>query len=391
MKSYVENGKVVIGLPERIDTNNSQDIKQKLENILKENEGVTPLFDAKKLEYISSAGLRVFMGICKKYKEKLKMVDVSADVCDILKTTGLDQLLEIEKRLREVSAEGCEVIGEGGNGIVYRLDSETILKVYYGDRNSPEKIRKNQQTTKDVFIHGIPTNIAFDMVKVGDSYGVVYEMIDAKTLVEEINAHPDKLEEYAHMIVDTLKQLHSTEFEPGDLPDAKEGSRKDVQATVDAGYYTKEEADKLYELIDKIPDRNTFIHQDFHPGNIMLQNGEVILIDVEDAGIGHPIFDLAAMYLVYVSAAKSGWSKKHQGLGGKEFLKIWDIIIRTYFNTNDKKEVDEINRIINGYSRIKYLRSIATSPRVPDILRSPIIKSTKKKLFKQIDTLHAIP
>ena len=34
------------------------------------------------------------------------------------------------KPMREVSVEGCELLGKGGNGAVYRLDEETIVKVY---------------------------------------------------------------------------------------------------------------------------------------------------------------------------------------------------------------------------------------------------------------------
>ena len=32
--------------------------------------------------------------------------------------------------IREISVEGCEVIGKGGQGTIYRLDEETIVKLY---------------------------------------------------------------------------------------------------------------------------------------------------------------------------------------------------------------------------------------------------------------------
>ena len=32
-----------------------------------------------------------------------------------------------EKPMREISVEGCELLGKGGNGAVYRLDDETIV------------------------------------------------------------------------------------------------------------------------------------------------------------------------------------------------------------------------------------------------------------------------
>ena len=49
-----------------------------------------------------------------------------------------------EKPMREISVEGCEVLGKGGNGAVYRLDDETIVKVYFSRRNPLEKINQNR-------------------------------------------------------------------------------------------------------------------------------------------------------------------------------------------------------------------------------------------------------
>lgn len=296
-----------------------------------------------------------------------------------------------EKEMREVSVEGCELLGKGGNGAVYRLDDETIVKVYFGERNSIEKIKRNREITRNAFVQGVPTMIAFDMVRVGENYGVVYEMINARSFAQEIAANPDRTDEFAHLIVDTLKELHSTEFEPGALPSSKERYRNEVRITLDKGYYKPQEAEKLFAMIDTIPERNTFIHQDFHPGNIMYQNGEIMLIDVDDSGMGHPIFDLAGMYLVYVIAAKTKWKTVDMGISREQFARIWDIVIKEYFGTTSPSEIAEINRIIEGFSMVNMIKGVATSPSVPNFLRRPVIYFTKKKLMKMVDTLHAIP
>lgn len=298
---------------------------------------------------------------------------------------------ELNKKMREISVEGCELLGKGGNGAVYRLDDETIVKVYFGERNSLEKIRQNRETTRNAFVQGVPTMIAFDMVRVGEDYGVVYELINARSFGQEIASNPDKTDEYANMIADMLIKLHNTEFRKDSLPDSRDRSKKDILDTVNAGFYKPDEAERLYKLIDAIPYRNTFIHQDFHPGNLMLQNGEIMLIDVDDSGLGHPILDLAAMYLVYVTAAKASWKTTELGITKKQYARIWDIIVRKYFNTNSPDEIAEINRIINGYSMIKFIRGVATSPSVPNILRKPIVNRSKKKLLSIVDTLHPIP
>lgn len=296
-----------------------------------------------------------------------------------------------EKPMREISVEGCELLGKGGNGAVYRLDDETIVKVYFSTRASREKIDRNREITKKAFVNGIPTMIAFDMVKVGDDYGVVYEMINAKSLGQEIVEHPERIDDLAQLIADTLKKLHSTEFEYGTLPSSKERFRNEVQLTAQAGFYKPNEVERLNRLIDEIPERNTFIHQDFHPGNLMLQNDEIVLIDVDDSGLGHPILDLAAMYLVYVSAAKTQWKTTQMGLTKKQFARIWEVILKRYFGTTSSSEIAEIDRIIGGYQYVSLIKGVATSPSVPNFLRKPVVASTKRKLFKVIDTLHPIP
>ena len=229
------------------------------------------------------------------------------------------------KPLREISVEGCKILGEGGNGAVYRLDDETIVKVYFSERHSPERIKKNRETTKKAFVHGIPTMIAFDMVRVGENYGVVYENINAKSLSQEICEHPEKIDEYANMIVDTLIKMHHTEFEKGTLQDSRERLRNDVIATREAGVYNDKEYERVMKLVDEIPVRNTFIHQDFHPGNLMLQDGEIVLIDTDDSGLGHPLLDLLAMYMVYVTAAKRNFKLTSMGLTKEQFARLWDI------------------------------------------------------------------
>ena len=296
-----------------------------------------------------------------------------------------------ERAMREISVEGCQVLGKGGNGAVYRLDDETIVKVYFSNRHSPERINRSRETTKRAFVNGIPTMIAFDMVKVGENYGVVYEMINAKPLGQEICEHPDKIDEYSNLIADTLLNIHHIEFEKGTLPDSKERLRKEVIATRDAGFYKPEEAARVMKLIDDIPDRNTFIHQDFHPGNLMLQNGEIMLIDVDDSGLGHPIIDLAAMHLVYVTAAKTSYKLTAMGLTKAQFARVWNNILKRYFHTDDENKIKEINRVIEGYAMISLIKGVATSPNVKNWIRKPVVAIYKKKFFKMIDTLYPIP
>ena len=80
----------------RLDTATSPE----LETVLKESlDGVTELiFDFEKLEYISSAGLRVLLSAHKALSEKggLKLTHVNEMVKEVFDVTGFTDILDIE-------------------------------------------------------------------------------------------------------------------------------------------------------------------------------------------------------------------------------------------------------------------------------------------------------
>ena len=115
----------VIKLTGRIDTTNAAEWEQKIFSQLGDNDET--VFDADELDYISSAGLRVLMKVIKKSGGGVKIINVSPEVYDIFDVTGFAELMTVEKRIREMSVEGCEVIGTGFYGTVYRTDPETIV------------------------------------------------------------------------------------------------------------------------------------------------------------------------------------------------------------------------------------------------------------------------
>ncbi len=78
-----------------VDATNVTEIE---ETLLKEMQGVTDMtFDLEKLEYISSAGLRVLLQMQKMMKSQGNMTirNVNEDIMEIFKVTGFVRLLHI--------------------------------------------------------------------------------------------------------------------------------------------------------------------------------------------------------------------------------------------------------------------------------------------------------
>lgn len=304
------------------------------------NEAVAPygdavwLVDAEDLTYISSAGLRILLRL-KKQNGTAKIINANSEVYEILDMTGFTEIMEIEKAYRRISVEGCEVIGQGANGKVYRLDPDTIIKVYLNPDSLPD-IQRERELARKAFVLGIPTAIPYDVVRVGDGYGSVFELLNATSFLKLIKQQPEKLDEVVGLSVDLLKKIHATEIKPGDMPDMKAvvlGWVEDLRESLPAELYNK-----LLALVQGVPARTTMLHGDYHFKNVMLQNGETLLIDMDTLCAGHPVFELASVYNAYVGFGLFDPANIENFLGitCETAKEIWHKTLILYLGTEDE-------------------------------------------------------
>ena len=96
IKKTVEGQELKIALTGRLDTTTAPE----LESVVKDSlEGITSLiFDLEKLEYISSAGLRVLLSAQKTMMKQGTMVvkNVSETIMEVFEVTGFVDILTIE-------------------------------------------------------------------------------------------------------------------------------------------------------------------------------------------------------------------------------------------------------------------------------------------------------
>ncbi|MBQ9827041.1 MAG: STAS domain-containing protein [Firmicutes bacterium] len=93
----LEDGKLAIALEGRLDTFTSPDLEKELEGVLDEAKEVS--MDLAKLEYISSAGLRVLLSIQKKMNAAegtFVVRNINDIVKEVFEVTGFDEILTIE-------------------------------------------------------------------------------------------------------------------------------------------------------------------------------------------------------------------------------------------------------------------------------------------------------
>ena len=375
-----------IALEGRIDASNAAQAEEKIFSIKNEKSGKHTVVDADNLEYISSAGLRVILKL-RKEEPKLAIINVAPDVYEVFDMTGFTDMVTVEKAYQRMSVEGCEFIAKGANGAVYRYDNETILKTYFAKDALPE-IKQERENARKAFVLGINTAIPYGIVRVGDGYGTVTELLNAVSVTKLIRNNPDDLTEAVKYYIDMLKSIHAIVVEDGDVPDMKETAL--AWADFVAAHIAEEQGKKLCALIEAVPKQNTLMHGDYHTNNIMVQNGEPLLIDMDTLCMGHPVFELGSMFNAFV-----GYSElDHQnmmdffGYSFETAGKFWNMALKMYLGTDDEAICQGVaeKAMVIGYTRM--LRRAIRRPNEAD---SPAKIARCKEmlaiLLNKIDTL----
>lgn len=369
-----------IALSGRVDASNASDVEEEIFGIKNENIGKHTVIDADNLEYISSAGLRVILKL-RKEEPKLAIINVSPEVYDIFDMTGFTDMVTIEKAYRRISVDGCEFIAKGANGAVYRYDDETIVKTYYNKDALPE-IQQERENARKAFVLGVNTAIPYGIVRVGDGYGTVTELLNAKSISKIIKENPQDITQAVAYYVDTIKHIHSIEVNKGELPDFKEWVLGWADFLND--YLPSDKAQKLHGLINALPESKYMMHGDYHTNNIMVQNGETLLIDMDTLSVGCPVLEFGSMFNAFVGFSELDHEnvKDFLGFDFETARRFWRMSLARYLETEDEEIINsaEEKAKVIGYTRI-LRRSIRRNE------AANVIEHYKNQLIQLIDAV----
>ena len=267
-------------------------------------------------------------------------------------------------------------MGDGYYSTVYRVDKDTIIKVF-NRVSDPAQIERELTLAKEAFVLGIPTAISFDIVKVDDKLGVRFEMLDCKSLKQMVLDYPDRVQEFVDKYAALLKKMNTTECDSPIVPDMKKAYL--VKLGKIEQFLPKDRYEKLVKMFNAIPERKTLIHGDCHFKNIMVQNDELLLIDMDTLSVGHPIFELAALYAPYCAFNEDepGNSIKFFGIKDADAKALYDALLVHYFGKDDQVIRDKI-RIVAYVHMIRWNRN-----NEPDNMTR--LEGCKERLFALLD------
>lgn len=328
-----------IRLQGRITADNAGLIEDQINQIRQGSAEPLANIDAADLDYIASAGLRVVMRLLKSMG-KLTVLNASPNVYDVFEMTGLTELMEVRRAPREMSVDGLAIIARGGQGTVYRVDEDQIVKLYEPGF-SLEDIDRERRYARTALVAGIPTALSYDVVRCGDQYGVVFEHAGERTLARAFADEPEKFGELIGRYVHFVR-----EFQAAKVPAGSFDSIKDVyhsRVTALEQYCTPAEIELLHSLVDAIPDSSKVIHGDLHPGNIMMSGDELLLIDMPEVTQGPAQIDIVNLFRDLISAPQNSPEtiERSQGVSPELVLQIGRAFFSAYTGITDPEQLEQ--------------------------------------------------
>ena len=289
---------------------------------------------------------------------------------------------------------GCRVIGMGRDATVYDYGEDLVLKVFQNrGSESEEMIRREQCVSAELRRLRIPAAYVRGRIMAGDAPALLYDKIHGETLGHIALSEPDRLKENALLTADFIRRLHTTHAGKGILPDARCMYADFVRTYEQKGFFTEAERKRLLGLIDDVPFRDTMVHRDLSWENLMVQDGKLLLIDLDSMALGHPLWDLATMYQNIVLCAEMGMTIPGRFPSREQSWRFFRFFLIGYLGTDEPEVLTETVRMLRNYCLLWNIR-IAMELPLPGMTREArfaYAQKCKEKLFSCMDEMHPVP
>lgn len=242
----------------------------------------------------------------------------------------------------QINLADWQQVGEGGNGKTYVNPAAPaeILKVNNARLSTLEAVQHEYDISKAVACLGISVPEMYHIVRVGDAYGTISQLIKGKKSLSRIcQENPERTEEMARLLCQKGKQLWAT---PCNTDFFHRRKQQALVAIEMATYVSKKNKKSIRTFIESIPESTGCSHGDFQTGNLILAGENFYWIDLDRFACGDPMFDIGQLFLIchLYAPMKRVQDIFHMSL--EQFQKFWDAFAMEYTGKEDHSEFDAL-------------------------------------------------
>lgn len=379
---------MVIQLAGHLDTEKVTDVKKMVDERLQGIEAAEHIvIDCSELDYISSSGLRLLLAVKKRFPNT-DVLNVNDEIYHVFEMTGFVRIINVVRAKRKINLDSCELIGEGGNGAVYRINAEEIVKIGKFPQRDDELKRESEQV-REAFIMGVPTIISFDTVDCdGGRKGIVMEALDSQSLGQYIAEDPSRMDAVIPQYVDLFRQTNAIETDSPLFRNTKEWLRSLLY--LPQRIINDEEAALMSSVLDEIPDSKQIVHFDGHVGNVLMHGAKddrsLVLIDLGDTGVGHPVLDIAGwafMMLEPEYAKGCSPSKAITGMSYEQNRVFCRKVLAEMFHVTDDAELD---MLVDKAQLIGFIKAAYVAQRWASVVQNEEFRVFLNRLVRETIT-----
>lgn len=189
--------------------------------------------------------------------------------------------------------EGKTPFAKGATADLYAIDESKIFKCFHADKPD-SSIDNEYDCSKKIEKYNLGSPKIYERIQNGNERGFIMEYIHGKNMLDEMFTHIDACEELMHSWINLhyrVNSIHTTEF-----ADAHQIFTNRISWS---SQLSVEEKKETLSLLDSLPKGNCLCHTDLHPGNIMITDSGLRIIDWCDVMNDSPLSDVARTMLLF--------------------------------------------------------------------------------------------
>lgn len=188
-----------------------------------------------------------------------------------------------------------KLIARGGEAEIYDMGDDKVLRVLWKQSDRSYRSSETYGYLCPLLRQAhIDVPEIYEYTNVGERPAQIMQKIDGTTMLKQLARQPFQIPSRIKRLAELHNRMFSVKTDDC-LKSIDDRLRYFVSKSPIAD---KELIDFVLRVYESLPSGNNLCHGDFHPGNILMQNGECYIIDWSGVYRGHFLSDVAHSFLL---------------------------------------------------------------------------------------------